>query len=61
MYFSIDSVMYILIIVNGMIDIIEYPAINKVIQVKCPDKQNEQFKTFEKKYLNIDTSSKYLG
>jgi hypothetical protein len=61
MYFSIDSVMYILIIVNGMIDIIEYPAINKVIQVICPDKQNEQFNTFEKKYLYMDTSSKYLG
>jgi hypothetical protein len=39
----------------------EYPAINKVIQVKCPLRQNEQFKTFEKKNLNIDTSSKYLG
>jgi hypothetical protein len=53
--------MYILIIVNGMMHISEYPAINKVIQVKCPLKQKEQFKTFEKKNVNIDTSSKYLG
>lgn len=61
MYFSIDSVVIIVIIVNGRMHISEYPAINKVIQVKCPLKQNEQFKTFDKKNLNIDTSSKYLG
>lgn len=56
MYFSIDSVVIIVIIVKIGIKKILYPVNNNVIQVRCPDKQNEQFNTFEKKYLYIDTS-----